>query len=134
MLVRSIIEFMQSRGGFERYAIFLILLFLLLLLFFLPLTLSDRCCVIVAQLPLYRAHAGAVNDLSQRYGNRLKMPIQRNVLLDSTGLQSAMFLAEINSLVFSISFAIFSRSHTSVMFISSEVLTMTDHVMVSRTR
>jgi len=66
-IMRSIIEFTESRGGFERYTIFLIFLFLLVL--------SHRRCVIIAQLSLYRAHTGDVNILSQRFDNRLKMPI-----------------------------------------------------------
>ena len=52
--------------------------------FFLSHMFKDRHCVIVARLSLYRAHAGAVNDLSQRFDNRLKIFVQYHVLFDST--------------------------------------------------
>ena len=90
------IEFTQRVRTFFFILLFLVLLFLLLFLLF-PLALNDRCYYMaLAQLSLYHAHAGAVKNL-QRFDNRLKMSVQRNVLLDSTGLQRAMFLGLIRS-------------------------------------
>jgi len=74
--------------------------------FFLSHMFKDRHCVIVARLSLYRAHAGAVNDLSQRFDNRLKIFVQYHVLFDST-FRVRCFLRI--SLVFSISLATFSH-------------------------
>jgi len=45
------------------------------------------------QLYLYRAHAETMNDLSQRF-DLIGLNVQRHVLLDSTGLQSAMFFID----------------------------------------
>jgi len=46
-----------------------------------------------SRLSLYRAHR-AVNNLPQKFDNRLKMSVQCHVLLDSTDLQSVMYLAD----------------------------------------
>ena len=104
--------FMQSRGTLERLARFFSLL---LFLFVLALAFMGRRCIFVARLSLCHAHAETVDEKSQRLDKMLKMFVQRDVLLDSTGLQSAMFLADLLARLLDL--AIFSRSRTSAMFV-----------------
>ena len=125
IIVQSIIRF--TRGTFERLARFLSLLLLFLLF---SLTLGGRRCVIVARLFLYSIHE-AVNNLPQRFDNRLKMSVQCHVLLDATNPQSAMFLVDRLIRLFD-PLAIFSRSRTSAMFVFAKI--SISHVIVSRIR
>jgi len=70
-----------------------------------------------------------MNDLSQRFDNRLEISVQCHVLLDSTDLQSVMFLARLLDLFRDF----FTFAHISHIH-SSEVSTTTDHVMILRIR
>ena len=47
-----------------------------LFLFFFPLTFKGRRCIFIAQLSLCRAHAGAVDEKSQRLDEKFKMSVQ----------------------------------------------------------
>jgi len=66
---------------------------LLLFFFFLLLTFRDSRCIFVARLSLCRRTPG-LSTKTHSDSIRFKMPIQHDVLLDSTGLQSAMFFAD----------------------------------------
>ena len=90
MIVRSIIEFMQSRGTLE------------LSLAFSPSSYSsfsflsrlETDAASSSRDSLCRMHAWAVDKKSQ-LDKKFKMLVQReNALLDSTSLQSAMFLMD----------------------------------------
>jgi len=68
-----------------------------------------------------------VNNLLQRFDNRLKIPVQCCPFRFYRSFLRARCFLQIDSLVFSISLTIFSRSRTSAMCVSGEVSTMTSH-------
>ena len=94
---------MQSRETLERLARFFSLL---LFLSFLSRLGADAASS--SRDSLCRAHVGAVVEKSPRLDKRFKISVQRDALLDSTGLQSTMFLTDRS---FSQSSSRFFRAH-----------------------
>ena len=83
------------------------------------------------------SHARAVNDLSQRFDNRLKMFVQHDVLLDSIGLQNTIFLVDrlalLDSSSWSSSWFFHARAHQLCSSLAKYQST-TSHVTISQTR